>query len=337
MTKQRYTLQRGIFVNVMLLILILIFAVISMNSGKMNLSPLEVLSVLMGNGTDKHNLIVFDFRLPRIVLSILVGLGMGAAGVVMQSLLRNDMASPGTLGISSGSGLFVLLFVVFIASTGKSSFIALPLLAFAGGLLAAGLIFILSYRRGRDISPIGLILTGVALGSGYGALTNFLTIKLDDSQMNFMLHWLAGSLWGADWRYISILAPWVLILFGYIFYKARMLNTLHLGNQTAQGLGLAVKRQFLLLSIAAVALSSGSVAVGGSFFFVGLIAPHIARKLVGPDHKLLVPAAGLTGSFVVVLADAITRMVSLGGDVPTGIVITVISMPYFLYLLAKAN
>lgn len=220
MIKRRYTMKRGIIINVVLMVLILVFAIISMNSGKMNLSPLEVLNVLIGNGTDKQNLIVFDFRLPRIVLSILVGLGMGAAGVVMQSLLRNDMASPGTLGISSGSGLFVLFFVVFIASTGKSSFIALPLLAFVGGLLAAGLIFLLSYRRGRDISPIGLILTGVALGSGYGALTTFLTLKLDDSsQMNFMLYWLAGSLWGDDWGYISILTPWVLILLGYIFTR----------------------------------------------------------------------------------------------------------------------
>lgn len=337
MTKQRYTVKRGIAVVGILLFLVVLFAVISVNSGKMNLSPLEVWNVLLGKGTAKQNLIIFDFRLPRIVLSILVGLGMGAAGVVMQSLLRNDMASPGTLGISSGSGLFVLIFVVYFASLGTSSFIALPLLAFVGGMIAAGLIFLLSYRRNREISPIGLILTGVALGSGYGALTTFLTLKLDDSQMDFMLRWLAGSLWGDDWSYISVLAPWVLVLLGYILYKARILNTLHLGNQTAEGLGLAVKREFLGLSIAAVALSSGSVAVGGSFFFIGLIAPHMARKLVGPDHKLLVPAASLVGGLIVVLADIITHTVSLGGDVPTGIVITVISVPYFLYLLAKAN
>jgi ABC-type Fe3+-siderophore transport system permease subunit len=336
-TKQRYTVKRGIAVIGILLVLIVLFAVISVNSGKMNLSPLEVWNVLLGKGTAKQNLIVFDFRLPRIVLSILVGLGMGAAGVVMQSLLRNDMASPGTLGISSGSGLFVLIFVVYFASLGTSSFIALPLLAFVGGMMAAGLIFLLPNRRGREISPIGLILTGVALGSGYGALTTFLTLKLDDSQMDLMLRWLAGSLWGDDWSYISVLAPWVLVLLGYIFYKARMLNTLHLGNQTAEGLGLAVKPEFLGLSIAAVALSSGSVAVGGSFFFIGLIAPHMARKLVGPDHKLLVPAASLAGGLIVVLADIITHTLSLGGDVPTGIVITVISVPYFLYLLAKAN
>lgn len=337
MSKQRYTLKRGVMIIAILFVLIVVLAIISVNSGKMNLSPQEVLNVLLGKGTDKQNLIVFDFRLPRIVLSILVGMGMGAAGIVMQSLLRNDMASPGTLGISSGSGLFVLIFVVYISSAGISSYVALPLLAFVGGLIAAGLIFLLSYRRGREISPIGLILTGVALGSGYGALTTFLTLKLDDSQMDFMLRWLAGNLWGDDWGYIAVLTPWVLVLLGYIFYKARMLNTISLGNQTAEGLGLAVKKEFLGLSIAAIALSSGSVAVGGSFFFVGLIAPHMARKLVGPDHKLLIPTSSLAGGFIVVLADTITRTVSLGGDVPTGIVITVISVPYFLYLLAKAN
>jgi len=330
-------MQRGIFVNVLLLVMIFAIAAISVISGKMNVSPIDVLHVLLGNGTDQQNLIVLDFRLPRIVLAILVGLGMGAAGVVMQSLLRNDMASPGTLGISAGSGLFVLFFVVYIASVGTSSFILLPLLAFVGGMLAAGMIFLLSYQRGRAISPIGLIMTGVALGSGYGALTTFLTLKLDDSQMNFMLRWLAGSLWGDDWRYIAILTPWIFILLAYIFYKARILNTLNLGNQMAEGLGLAVKPEFLGLSIAAVALSSGSVALGGSFFFIGLIAPHLARRLVGPDHKLLIPAASLTGALIVVLADTITRTISLGGDVPTGIVITIISVPYFLYLLAKAN
>ncbi|MBD2844388.1 iron ABC transporter permease [Paenibacillus sp. IB182496] len=337
MNNQRFTVQRGIFINVLLLVLIAVFAVISVNAGKMNLSPMEVFNVLLGNGTERQNLIVFDFRLPRIVLAILVGMGMGAAGVVMQSLLRNDMASPGTLGISSGSGLFVLFFVVYMASAGASSFIALPLLAFVGGMMATALIFLLSYRRGRELSPIALILTGVALGSGYGALTTFLTLKLDDSQMDFMLRWLAGSLWGDDWRYIAILAPWILILLAYIFYKARILNTLHLGNQTAEGLGLAVKPEFLGLSVAAVALSSGSVALGGSFFFIGLIAPHMARRLVGPDHKLLIPAASLAGGLIVILADTITRTMSLGGDVPTGIVITVISVPYFLYLLAKEN
>lgn len=337
MSKQRFTTGRGLFIILLMFLLLLLLAVISINSGKMSLSPTEVLNVILGKGTEKQNLIVFEFRLPRILLGVLVGISMGVSGCIMQSLLHNDMASPGTLGISSGSGLFVVVFTVFFSAQGVSSAIALPLLAFVGGITAAGLIFLLSYGRGRDISPTGLILTGVALSSGYSALTMLITLKLDQNQMEFIQRWNAGSLWGDDWRYLAVLAPWTLILVAYVFYKARILNTLHLGNQTATGLGVAVKQEFLGLSLAAVALSSGSVSLGGNFFFVGMISPHMARKLVGPNHKLLLFASWLSGAIIVLLADSITRTVSLGADVPTGIVITVLSTPYFLYLLAKAN
>ncbi|HDK7157287.1 iron ABC transporter permease [Clostridium sporogenes] len=337
MKKKSYSLSRGITIILLLAIILLVVAVISVNSGKMNLSPSEVFNVLMGRGTDKQNLIVYNFRLPRIVLTMLVGVGMGTAGCVMQSLLRNDMASPGTLGISSGSGLFVLLFIVIFKVDSVSSAIALPLLAFVGGMTAAILIFLLSYRRGKSISPTGLILTGVAVGSGYSAVTMMLTLKLDEKQMDFVQRWSAGSLWGDNWTYISILAPWVLILFLYVFYKSRILNTLNLGNQTATGLGVAVKREFIGLTVAAVALSSGSVALGGNFFFVGMISPHMARKFVGSNHKLLIPTASLVGSIIILLSDTITRTISFGSDIPTGIVITVLSTPYFLYLLVKSN
>lgn len=337
MKKQRYSPNRGRVLLLVMLLLMAAVAVISINSGKMNLSPLEVWNVILGRGTAKQNLIIFEFRLPRIILSLLVGIGMGISGCIMQSLLRNDMASPGTLGISSGSGLFVLIFVVLFSAGTVSSAILMPLLSFVGGMTAAGLIFLLSYRRCRDVSPTGLILTGVALGSGYGALTTLLTLKLNENQMDFVQRWSAGSLWGDEWRYLVILIPWTLILCGYVFYKAHVLNTLNLGNETAAGLGVAVKPEFLGLSVAAVALSSGSVSLGGNFFFVGMISPHMARKLVGPNHKLLLPAAGLCGAIIVLLADTVTRTISLGTDVPTGIVITVLSTPYFLYLLAKAN
>ena len=131
--------------------------------------------------------------------------------------------------------------------------------------------------------------------------------------------------------------PWVLILFLYAFYKSRILNTLNLGNQTSTGLGLAVKKEFILLTFVAVALSSGSVALGGNFFFIGMIAPHMAKRLVGPNHKLLLPASALVASIIILLADTITRTISFGTDVPTGIIITALSTPYFLYLLSKSN
>ncbi|MCV9952163.1 iron ABC transporter permease [Paenibacillus sp. BT-177] len=329
--------SRGISIILLLTMLTLLVAVLSMNVGKMNLSPLEVFKVIIGEGTNKQNLIVFEFRLPRIVLSVLVGIGMGISGCIMQSLLKNDMASPGTLGISSGSGLFVLLYITLFASEGLLSPIILPGLAFAGGLTAAFLIFMFAFRRGRDISPTGLILTGVAMGSGYSALSLLLTLRLDKQQYDFALRWQAGDLWGDDWSYIMVLLPWVLIISLYVFYRSNTLNTLNLGNQTASGLGVAIKREFIGLTIAAVALASGSVALGGNFFFVGMVSPHLARRLVGPNHKLLLPTTALVGALVILIADTLTRTISFGADIPTGIIITILVTPYFLYLLSKAN
>ncbi len=337
MRKSRFTMKKGIFIISIMIIIIIILSIISMNVGKMNLSPKEVLDVFLKKGTAKQNLIVYEFRLPRIILAILVGIGMGASGCIMQSLLRNDMASPGTLSISSGSGLFVLIYVVIFGARSFSSAIIMPVLAFIGGLTAAILIFLLSYKKGKDVSPTNLILTGVALSSGYRAISTILTLRLDEKQMDFVQKWGAGSLWGDKWDYLLILIPWVLLIFIYIFYKSHKLNILNLGNQTATGLGMATKREFTGLTVASVALSSGCVALGGNFFFVGMISPHMAKKLVGSNHKLLLPAASLAGSIIVLLSDTITRSISFGADIPTGIIITVLSTPYFLYLLSREN
>ena len=333
----RSTWARPVGIIVLLTVLVFVVAVISMNVGRIRLSPIEVLHVLTGQGTEKQNLIVFDLRLPRIVLAILVGIGMSISGCIMQSLLKNDLASPGTLGISSGSGLFVLLYITIFAAKGLISPLLLPVLAFVGGLTAAMLIFALAYRKGKEISHTGLILTGVAMGSGYGALTLMITLGLDTKQYDFALRWQVGNLWGDDWKYIMVLLPWVVIIGLYVMYKSNALNAINLGNQTASGLGVAVKKEFVILALAAVALSSGSVALGGNFFFVGLIAPHIARKLVGSNHKFMIPTAAMIGALIILGADSFTRTVSLGADIPTGIMITIFVTPYFLYLLSKAN
>lgn len=320
-----------------LVILVIFLGVISINSGKMSLPPSTVWQVLNGNGTYQENLIVFEFRFPRIILAIFVGIGMGVSGVIMQSLLKNDMASPGTLGISSGSGLFVLMYIVLFHSESIFSAYALPALSFIGGILSALIIFFLSYSRKKEMSPTTLILTGVAVGSGYSALTTMLSLRMDERQMEFMQKWQAGNLWGDDWRYLKVFIPCIVILVGYTMFKAQVINTINLGNETAKGLGVSVKVEFISLMFVAVALSSLSVALGGNFFFVGLIAPHIARKLVGANHFFVIPVSGLLGGGIILLADTITRSISLGSDVPTGIVITVLSTPYFLYLLSKAD
>ncbi|WP_028562632.1 FecCD family ABC transporter permease [Paenibacillus pinihumi] len=320
-----------------LFILLLAGAVFSLNTGKVSLNPLEVFQVLLGQGSDEHNLVVYKFRLPRIVLAILVGFGMALAGAVMQALLRNDLADPGMLGISSGSGLMVLLIISTVSLQGAAIALLLPSMAFVGGLLAAALIYILAYRKHRMISSTRLVLTGVAINMGLSALTLFLTLKLDDQKYEFAQRWQAGYLWGDKWSYISLLVPWVLLLFAYIFSNFRTLNAMVLGNEMSIGLGVAVKRKFLRLAIAAVGIAAGCVALGGSIFFVGLISPHVARKLVGHDYKVLLPASALIGAILLLAADTIARTVSFKTDIPAGIIVTMLSVPYFLYLLMRSK
>lgn len=337
MSKAQRTQRRRILLVATLFFILIAGAICSMNLGKMSLSPQNVILTLLGHGTDRFNLVVFEFRLPRIVLAMLVGMGMAASGTVLQGILRNDLADPGMLGISAGSGLAVLLYISTFGLTSISSAILLPLLAFAGGLLSALLIYMLSYRKGTVPSPTRLILNGVAINVGLGALSLFLTLKLDNDQFVFAQKWQAGYLWGDEWIYIAILAPWVLLLIGYVWYQSRVLNTLNLGFATAVGVGVHVNKAFLGLAIAAVALAAGSVALGGSIFFIGLISPHMARKLVGNNHKLLLPTAGIIGAMILLGADTIVRVLLTQSALPAGIFVTMLSVPYFMYLLMKAS
>lgn len=330
--KQR---KNPLFILVVLILVLMTLIIWSLNTGKMALAPNEIFQVLLGNGTAKENLIVFEFRLPKILLGIFVGIGMGISGCLMQSLLKNDMASPGTLGISSGSGVFVI-FALMLGMRQESP-LFLPIMAFIGGLLAALLIFIFSYQKGKHLSPLTLILTGVALGTGYDALTLLFSLRMDTEKFEFAQRWMAGSLWGDQWAYLVILMPSILLLSCWAYLHSTSLNALHLGNETAIGLGVSIKKEFLLLAFISILLSSISVAIGGNLFFVGMISPHIAKKLVGVNHKYSIPAAGLIGGIVIVLSDTVLRWSQLSGSIPVGLLITVISTPYFLYLLAKSR
>ncbi|MCR8659895.1 FecCD family ABC transporter permease [Paenibacillus endoradicis] len=320
-----------------LVVLLLAGVILSLNMGKMSLNPFEVLQVLLGQGPEEHHLVVYKFRLPRIVLAILVGFGMALAGAVMQALLRNDLADPGMLGISSGSGLMVLLIISTVSLQSTAIALLLPFMAFVGGLLAAILIYVLAYRKHRMISSTRLVLTGVAINVGLSALTLFMTLKLDDQKYEFAQRWQAGYLWGDKWSYIGLLLPWVLILFLYIISNARILNVMVLGNEPSIGLGVDVKGKFLRLSIAAVGIASSCVALGGSIFFIGLISPHVARKLVGQNYKVVLPASALIGAILLLAADTIARTISFKTDIPAGIIVTMLSVPYFLYLLMRSK
>ncbi|MRN54462.1 FecCD family ABC transporter permease [Paenibacillus monticola] len=333
--RQRRT--RGITVLSSLGILILAVFIVSMNTGFMRLSPLDVLHTLAGEGTHQQKLILFEFRLPRIVISLLVGAGFAVSGCILQSLSRNALAEPGTLGINAGAGFAVIIYISFFPASTTASVFLLPLLALAGAGLTATLIYFLSYRKEDGLSPTRLILIGIAVSAGIYAFQLILSLRLDPRNYQFVATWIAGKIWGGDWRFVLALLPWLLILLPFSFYKARVLNVLNLGDQTSAGLGAPVEKERILLLAAAVALAGSCVAVSGGIGFVGLIAPHLARRLVGPRHQVLLPACALIGALLLLTADTLGRWVLQPAEIPTGIVVAIIGAPYFLYLLAKSK
>ncbi|MFD2412955.1 iron ABC transporter permease [Paenibacillus rhizoplanae] len=333
--KPRRSREAGILT--LLAVLIVILFLVSMNTGFMRLSPLEVLHTLSGNGTKQQQLILFDFRLPRIVISLLIGAGFAVAGAILQGLSRNALAEPSTLGINAGAGFAVLIFISFVPATTAAPILVLPLLALAGASLTATLVYFLSYRREDGLSPTRLILIGIAVGAGIYAFQLILSLRLDPQNYQFVAIWLAGKIWGGDWRFVLALLPWILILLPFAFYKARVLNVLNLGDELSKGLGLPLERERRWLLAAAVALAGACVSVSGSIGFVGLIAPHLARRLVGPRHQILLPAAALLGALLLLTADTIGRWILQPAEVPAGIVVAIIGAPYFLYLLATSK
>ncbi|MGF7030984.1 iron complex transport system permease protein [Paenibacillus mucilaginosus] len=320
-----------------LCVLILLAFIISMNTGVIRLAPADVARTLFGGGTDQQKLILFDFRLPRIVISLLVGAGFAVSGAILQGVSRNALADPGLLGINAGAGLAVVLYISFFPVKEEAPVFFMPLLALLGAGTAAALVYLLAYKKEQGISSTRLILIGIAVAAGMGALMLVLTIRLDPKNYQFVAVWLAGSIWGTSWKYVTAVLPWMLVLLPLVFYKARVLDVLHLGEQVAAGLGVAIERERRRLLAAAVVLAGVCVAVGGGIGFVGLIGPHLARLLVGPKHRYLLPASALTGALMLLVADTLGRWILQPTEVPTGIVVAVIGAPYFLYLLSRSK
>ncbi len=318
-------------------LLIFIVFILSMNTGFIRLTPLEVLRTIIGAGTEQQNLILFEFRLPRIVIAVLIGAGLAVAGCIMQAISRNALADPGILGINSGAGLAVLLYVAYFPSAAGAPVYMLPVLAWGGAAVTAAIVFALAYRRGTGLSSTPLLLSGVAVTAGLSSVMILLSLQISKQKFQFIQSWLVGTIWGKDWQFVLALLPFIAILLPYVICKSRTLNVLSLGTATATGLGAFVSREQLVLLAAAVGLAGSCVAVSGSIGFVGLIAPHLARRLIGTRHQVLLPTAALAGGLLVIAADTIARWVLMPSEIPTGIVVAVLGSPYFLYLLVRVK
>jgi iron complex transport system permease protein len=248
----------------------------------------------------------------------------------MQGLTRNPLADPDLIGLSAGASLVAVTLIVIFPNTPAS---VLPLAAFAGASLAALLIYRLAWQRSD--SPIRLILIGIGLGAVLGAFTTLAITFGDIYDVQRALIWLTGSVYGRSWDDFWPFLPWLLVFGAMALFQARHLNTLALGEEVARGLGSRVEWQRGLLLLTAVALAGSTVAAAGTIGFVGLMSPHIARRLVGPTHEGLLPTAGLVGGLIVVAADLTGRTLFAPIELPCGLVTAAIGAPFFMYLLLR--
>lgn len=322
-----------------LIIGIIAFFFISLSLGMISISPKEVIQTLMGQGTDRQELVLFKFRMPRIILALLIGAGLAVSGTIMQGITQNGLADPGILGINSGAGFAIVLFLysfqgIIPASSALSTYM-LPFVALVGAFTAAILIYTIAWKKG--VSPIRLVLVGIGVNAAFGALLTILQLRMDPQNYRHVTIWLSGEIWSANWDFVYALLPWMLILIPVAMIKARNLNVFHLGDDIASGLGTHVEKERGFLLFIAVALAGAAVAAGGAIAFLGLVVPHIVRKLVGPLHNYVIPISALLGGFILIIADVIGSNILAPTTIPVGIVVAIVSTPYFVYLLMKTN
>ncbi len=311
------------------MLLTLVIAIVAVGVGAVFISPIDVMQSMLGKDDGGTGFIIMTYRLPRIVMAIFVGAGLGVSGAILQGIIRNPLASPDVIGITKGAGLAAAIVVLLFP---QAPVVMLPIAALAGAAIITVILYLFAYKKG--VNPSTLALVGIALGAICHAGIQFLMVKFP-IEINAALVWLTGSIWGKSWNDVLLLAPWILLLVPVSILLANRLDILNLGDDVAEGLGEPAERTRGILLAVAVALAGASVAVVGSLGFLGLIAPHIARQLVGNRHQLLLPTAAVMGMLLLLLADALGRGLAPPAEIPAGIFTAVLGAPYFLFLLRK--
>ncbi|WP_100402211.1 FecCD family ABC transporter permease [Bacillus sp. FJAT-42315] len=330
-------MRKQVLILTIMMIFTLVLIILNLSIGTLMIHPIHSLQTLMGFGSEEQSILIFDFRLPRAIVAIAVGMALSTSGAILQALARNPLADPGIIGINAGAGLGVVLFVYFffgqIDVTSYASVFVLPLFAFVGALVAATIIYLLAWKDG--VTATRLILVGIAVAAGFSAINIVFSMKMTANDFRFATVWLSGSLWGTDWKFVLAALPWLIILLPLAYAKSNLLNVLNLGDKMATGLGVAVERERRKLLFISVALAGVSVAVAGGIGFIGLLAPHIARRMVGAKHQIMLPVSALIGAILLLTADCLARSLMPSSEIPVGLVLSLIGAPYFIYLLIK--
>ncbi|MEK3968432.1 FecCD family ABC transporter permease [Paenibacillus sp. FSL H7-0323] len=321
---------------IIIAIILLLGFIYSVSTGQSSLSLQELWQSVLGNGTPRQELVLFQFRIPRMILGFLVGGALAIAGMLLQAISRNALADPGILGINAGAGLSMMLFLLLQnSSTGLHTYVQ-PLYALLGGFIVVALLFMLSYDRNQGIIPIRLIYTGIAVAAAISAFMIVLTFVLDPSQYQMIKVWLAGNIGNSNWSHVYAMLPWLLLIVPLLIRNHLILDVLRLNDPVVISLGVSLNKYRVWFLVCSVLLAAPAVAVSGSIGFVGLVVPHLVRRLFR-GHKIMIPACLLIGGGLVVIADALGKMVVANTEIPAGVIVALIGAPYFLYLLIKSE
>ncbi|WP_182187577.1 iron ABC transporter permease [Pectinatus frisingensis] len=300
---------------------------ISLSQGAVHITPKEIWQIFSG-GTGANSQIMLNIRLPRTILTVLVGMNLAVSGAILQAIMRNPLADPHIIGISSGAGIAGIFIIIILP---QYSFL-IPPAAFIGAMLAALCIYVLAWKNG--IKPLRVILAGVAVSSFIGAGISALLILYSD-KVHGALMWMVGGFAARSWSHVELILPYTIagLLLGLLF--TRHLNVLQLGDEIAKGLGMNVEFIRILLTAIAALLAASAVSVAGLLGFVGLIIPHTVRLLIGSDYRFLLPGSILLGGSVVTLSDTFARCAFAPLELPVGIFMAVLGAPFFLFLLRR--
>lgn len=329
MNKQTRTKRRKWLIAAAPVILLLV-AFYGLTYGSVNISLRDIWIVFTGNGESVNEAIIMNLRLPRVLIGLLVGACLAASGALLQGIMKNPLADPGIIGVSSGGGLAAVITMVLLP---QYSFL-LPVSAFGGALLASIIIYLLAYDKGS--SPLKIVLAGVAINALLGAIMNGVMVVYSD-RVQAVLPWLSGGLNGRSWYHLSFMAPYAIIGLLFSILAIKPANMLMLSDDSAKLLGQRVELQRLLIIILAALLAGTAVSVAGLIGFVGLVVPHAIRLMIGEDYRFLLPLSIAGGAAIVVLADTIARSWFDPIELPVGILLACLGAPFFLILLRKRS
>ncbi len=322
--------KNRLFVFVLSSVLLLVSVILSVFNGTLTFSLKGIFEVFCGGCQDtltQH--VIWNVRLPRTLVAMMVGVNMGIAGALLQGLLRNPLASPNIIGVNSGAGLAAVIVMCLIPGNIRM----LPPAAFLGALLAALIIYGLSRRDGFS-SNVTIVLAGVALSALFRAFTSALMI-LNNDGLGITYTWLTGSLTGRGWPYFDIILPYSLLGGVFAVVLSPRINLFMLGEEVGRNLGLSIEVSRLLIILTASVLAGSAVSVAGTIGFIGIVAPHISRMIIGNDYRYLVLLSGIAGGLLLVLSDTVARTLFQPFEVPVGIITAMLGAPFFFFLLYR--